>query len=193
VGHRHGHARIVTPRGTRKIKLIRNNNGTITGEIYPGPRRGLPTADLSVGEDSHMTSWTPGWDQFPPLLLDFWTERHLCTFTSVREDGRPHAVPVGVALDHEQQCAWVITSGGSRKVRTIAAGPGAGVAVAACQVDGRRWSTLEGHAVVLAEPEAVRRAEEIYASRYRVPRPNPDRVAIKVAIDRFLMSGTLKL
>ena len=34
---RHGLARIVTPRGTRKIELIRNNNGTITGEIYPGP------------------------------------------------------------------------------------------------------------------------------------------------------------
>ena len=138
-----------------------------------------------------MTSWTPGWDAFPPLLLEFWTERHLCTFSSVQEDGRPHTVPVGVALDHEQQCAWVITSGGSRKVRTIAAGPETGVAVAACQVDGRRWSTLEGHAVVLSEPEAVRRAEEIYASRYRVPRPNPARVAIRLEIDRFLISRTL--
>jgi F420H(2)-dependent biliverdin reductase len=100
---------------------------------------------------------------------------------------------VGVVLDHGERCAWVITHRDSRKARTIADGPPTGVPVAACQVDGRRWSTLEGHAVVLAEPEAVRRAEEIYASRYRVPRPNPDRVAIKVAIDRFLMSGTLKL
>ncbi len=138
-----------------------------------------------------MTAWTPGWDEFPPLLLDFWTERHLCTFNTVREDGRPHAVPVGVALDHEQQCAWVITNGGSRKVRTIAAGPEAGVAIAACQVDGRRWSTLEGRAVVRTEAHAVRRAEEIYASRYRVPRPNPERVAIRIQVDRFLISSTL--
>jgi PPOX class probable F420-dependent enzyme len=138
-----------------------------------------------------MTSWRPGWDAFPPLLLDFWTERHLCTFNSVREDGRPHAVPVGVALDHEQQCAWVISSGGSRKVRTIAAGPPTGLPVAACQVDGRRWSTLEGRAVVLDEPQAVRRAEECYTGRYRVPRPNPERVAIRIQVDRFLVSSTL--
>ena len=138
-----------------------------------------------------MTSWTPDWGTFPPLLLDFWTERHLCAFTTVREDGRPHSVPVGVALDHEQQCAWVITSGGSRKVGIIAAAPESGTAVAACQVDGRRWSTLEGHATVRNEPEAVRRAEAMYAGRYRVPRPNPDRVAIRIEIDRFLVSGTL--
>ncbi len=31
---RHGLARIVTPRGTRKIELLRNNNGDIAGEIY---------------------------------------------------------------------------------------------------------------------------------------------------------------
>ena len=138
-----------------------------------------------------MTSWTPGWEAFPALLLDFWTERHLCTFNSVREDGRPHAVPVGVALDHEQRCAWVITSGGSRKVRTLRSGPATGVAVAACQVDGRRWSTLEGRAVVLTEPAAVRRAEEMYAGRYRVPRPNPERVAIRIEVDRFLISSTV--
>ena len=138
-----------------------------------------------------MTAWIPGWDEFPPPLLDFWTERHLCTFNSVGEDGRPHAVPVGVALDHDQRCAWVISSSGSRKVRTIAAGPETGVPIAACQVDGRRWSTLEGYAVILTESEAVRRAEEIYAGRYRVPRPNPDRVAIKIEIDRFLISSSL--
>jgi PPOX class probable F420-dependent enzyme len=138
-----------------------------------------------------MTSWTPGWDSFPSGLLDFWTERHLCTFSSVRQDGRPHAVPVGVALDHEQQCAWVISSGSSRKVRTIRSGPEAGVPVAACQVDGRRWSTIEGRAVVLTEPDAVRRAEECYARRYRVPRENPERIAVRIDVDRFLMSSTL--
>lgn len=138
-----------------------------------------------------MASWTPGWDAFPAQLLDFWTERHLCTLTSVRSDGRPHAVPVGVVLDHDERCAWVITNRTSRKARTIAAAGQAGLPVAACQVDGKRWSTLEGTAVVLTGPEDVRRAEEQYATRYRVPQPNPARVAIRIEVDRFLVSSSL--
>lgn len=138
-----------------------------------------------------MTSWTPGWDAFPPGLRDFWTERHLCTLATVRADGRPHAVPVGVVLDHEERCAWVITNRASYKARQIAAGPETGVPVAASQVDGKRWSTLEGRARVLTEPEAVRRAEQCYAGRYRTPAPNPARVAIRIEVDRFLMSATL--
>src|SRR4051812_45513225 len=136
-----------------------------------------------------MTSWTPGWDAFPPALLEFWTERHLCSLTTVRPDGRPHTVPVGVVLDHGEKCAWVITNGTSQKARRIAAGPPAGVPIAACQVDGRHWSTLEGYARVLTEPDAVRRAEEQYAERYRVPKPNPQRVALRIEVDRFLVSG----
>jgi PPOX class probable F420-dependent enzyme len=138
-----------------------------------------------------MTSWTPGWDEFPSDLRAFWAERHLCVLTTVRRDGSPHSVPVGVVLDHEQQCAWVISSGSSRKVRTIRSGPEAGVPVAACQVDGRRWSTIEGRARVLTEPEAVRRAEECYAGRYRTPAPNPQRVALRIEVERFLVSRTV--
>ncbi|GAB7007404.1 TIGR03618 family F420-dependent PPOX class oxidoreductase [Nocardioides sp. AN3] len=138
-----------------------------------------------------MASWAPGWDAFPVALREFWTERHLCSLTTVSPDGRPHAVPVGVALDHDEQCAWVITHGASQKARNVAAGPAEGSAVAACQVDGARWSTLEGRARVLTEPADVRRAEACYAARYRVPRPNPQRVALRIEIDRFLMSTTL--
>jgi PPOX class probable F420-dependent enzyme len=138
-----------------------------------------------------MTSWTPGWDAFPPALNGFWSERHLCTLTTVRADGRPHAVPVGVALDLEERCAWVITHGASQKARHVAAAGAAGTPVAACQVDGARWSTLEGRAWVLSEPADVRRAEACYADRYRVPRPNPLRVALRIGVDRFLMSTTL--
>lgn len=137
-----------------------------------------------------MTSWAPGWDDFPAPLLQFWTERHLCTLSSVRSDGRPHVVPVGVVLDHEERCAWVITDRASSKARRIAAAP-AGLAVAACQVDGARWSTLEGRAVALSDPDSVARACDQYAARYRVPRPNPTRVALRIEVDRFLMSRTL--
>lgn len=134
-----------------------------------------------------MASWRPGWDDFPSSLLDFWTERHLCTLTTLRADGRPHVTPVGVALDLEQRCAWVITSQGSVKARQAAADP----RVAACQVDGRRWSTLEGAAEVRTDPASVRRAEERYAARYRTPRPNPSRVTLRIEVDRFLVSGSL--
>jgi PPOX class probable F420-dependent enzyme len=134
-----------------------------------------------------MTSWSPGWGEFPQPLLDFWTERHLCTLSTVRPDGRPHVVPVGVVLDHEERCAWVITSRASRKARTLAT-PGA---VAACQVDGRRWSTLEGRGVVQADEASVARAVEKYAERYRVPRVNPERVAIRIEVERFVFSSGL--
>ena len=133
-----------------------------------------------------MATWTPGWDRFPPALLDFWTERHLCTLTTLRSDGSPHVVPVGVALDVEEQCAWVITSRTSAKVRHVE-GDGR---VAAGQVDGRHWSTLEGTAQVRRDEESVRRAVERYASRYRQPRPNPDRVALRIEVSRLLVSAS---
>jgi PPOX class probable F420-dependent enzyme len=132
-----------------------------------------------------VTSWRPGWDAFPPALLEFWTERHLCTLTTLRADGRPHVVPVGVALDHDERCAWVITDGGSVKARQLAADP----RVAACQVDRARWSTLEGTARVLSDAASVRRAEEQYAARYRTPRVNPGRVAVRIEVERFLVSS----
>ena len=135
-----------------------------------------------------MTAFAPGWDAFPQALRDFWTERHLLTLTTIRPDGRPHLVPVGVALDLDECCAWVITSRDSRKARNLREGDGR---VAACQVDGRRWSTIEGSAVVLDEPASVARAEERYAVRYKQPRPNPQRVALRITVDRFLHSSTL--
>jgi F420H(2)-dependent biliverdin reductase len=133
-----------------------------------------------------VSSWRPGWDDVPADLLAFWTERHLCTLATVRADGRPHLVPVGVVLDLDRRCAWVITSASSRKARNLAGGG----PVAACQVDGARWSTLEGVGRVVADAASVRRAEELYAARYRTPRPNPARVAIRIDVERILSSRT---
>lgn len=134
-----------------------------------------------------MTSWTPDWDAVPEALLDFWTVRHLCTLTTLRPDGRPHVVPVGATLDVEERCAWVITDAASRKAQhLLAPGP-----VAICQVDGARWATLEGTAVVHDDAASVARAVERYAARYRVPRDNPTRVAIRVGVDRVLCSASL--
>jgi PPOX class probable F420-dependent enzyme len=116
-------------------------------------------------------------------FAEFWRERHLCTLTTVRPDGTPHVVPVGATLDVEAGIARVITSAGSHKARLIAAGADK---VALCQVDGRRWSTLEGTATVRAEPVEVADAERRYAVRYRPPRPNPQRVVLEIRIMRVL-------
>jgi PPOX class probable F420-dependent enzyme len=121
-----------------------------------------------------------------PEFAEFWTARHLATLSSVREDGTPHVIPVGVTLDVATATARVITSGTSYKARLLRAAGTAGVRVAVCQVDGRRWSTLEGLAVLRDDPEAVRDAERRYALRYRTPRPNPLRVVLEIAVSRVL-------
>jgi len=125
-------------------------------------------------------------DPHDPELTSFWTERHLCTLTTLRADGSPHVVPVGVTFDAEQMLARVITNGGSQKVRNLEGGGDARVAV--CQVDGRRWSTLEGEARVSRDPDEVAEAVERYARRYRQPRVNPERVAIIIDVRRVLGS-----
>ncbi len=117
----------------------------------------------------------------------FWTERHLCSLVTLRRNGTPHVVPVGATVDVEQGIARVICRGGSVKARNVAAGAeNGGARVAVTQIDGRRWSTLEGLAVVRDEPELVRDAEQRYAARYRVPRVNPERVVLEIAVDRVL-------
>ena len=115
--------------------------------------------------------------------LAFLTERHLATLTTLRADGGPHVVPVGMTWDAATGTARVITSGTSAKARHVREGR---ARVAVCQVDGRRWLTLEGTAVVRDDAAAVREAEERYAARYRRPRENPARVVIEISVDRVL-------
>ena len=122
--------------------------------------------------------------------LEFWRERHLCTLTTLRPDGSPHVVPVGVTYDAEAGLARVITNGTSAKVRHVRAAGAEGARVAVCQVDGRRWATLEGRARVRTEPERVAEAVRRYAERYeRTPRPNPARVVIEIEVERALGDG----
>jgi PPOX class probable F420-dependent enzyme len=122
--------------------------------------------------------------------LRFWQERHLATLTTLRPDGTPHVVPVGVTYDPRARLARVIANESSAKVRNVlAAGPD-GMAAAVCQVDGRRWATLEGRARVSAEPERIAEAERRYAERYgRHPSPNPSRVVIEIALERAMGRG----
>jgi PPOX class probable F420-dependent enzyme len=130
-------------------------------------------------------------DSVGTSFLSFWRERHLCTLTTLRPDGTPHVVPVGVTYDAGQRLARVITDKASRKVaHVLAASAAAPARVAVCQVDGRRWSTLEGTAAVRTDPALVADAERRYAERYsRAPRPNPGRVVIEIAVDRATGNG----
>ncbi|MEU9574890.1 TIGR03618 family F420-dependent PPOX class oxidoreductase [Streptomyces massasporeus] len=125
-----------------------------------------------------------------PSYLDFWRERHLCTLTTPRPDGTPHLVPVGVTYDPEARLARVITNRASAKVRYVRAAGEEGAAVAVCQLQGRRWATLEGRAFVHEEPDRVAEAERRYAERYgRTPSPNPARVVIEIHLTRAMGRG----
>ncbi|MGW1890494.1 pyridoxamine 5'-phosphate oxidase family protein [Streptomyces sp. NPDC002004] len=137
-----------------------------------------------------MTSYAIDPRNPDPAYLGFWRERHLCTLTTLRPDGTPHVVPVGVTYDPAAGLARVITNNSSSKIAHIlAAGPD-GARVAVCQVDGGRWATLEGRAVVRTEPEPIADAVRRYAERYgRTPGPNPNRVLIEIALTAAMGRG----
>jgi len=122
-----------------------------------------------------------------PEYLAFWDEYLMPTLTTLRTNGTPHVVPVGVTYDAGQRIARIITRKDSTKVKNIlAAGPD-GATVAVCQVDRGRWATLEGIARVRTDAESVADAVSRYAERYRrTPEPNPDRVMIEITVTRAM-------
>ncbi|MBF6162698.1 PPOX class F420-dependent oxidoreductase [Nocardia cyriacigeorgica] len=126
--------------------------------------------------------------QLSPAAVEFVTERHLATLTTLRADGTPHVVAVGFTWDAEAGIARIITNDGSVKVRNVRRSGYAAVS----QVDGIRWLTLEGPATVLDDPVSVGEAVQRYAGRYRVPRENPTRVVIAIQVRRVLSSSALR-
>ncbi|MFM7068681.1 MAG: pyridoxamine 5'-phosphate oxidase family protein [Actinomycetes bacterium] len=118
----------------------------------------------------------------PETALEFLNERHLASLTTLRGDGSPHVVPVGLGWDPADQLVRIITRSGSQKVRNARRGGRAAVS----QVDGGRWLTLEGTVTVTDDPDRVAEAVRRYALRYRTPEPRQDRVAIEITVDRVL-------
>ncbi len=116
----------------------------------------------------------------------FLHDRYLASYTCLQPDGSPHVTLVGFTWDAETGVAWVITSGRSRKARNAAAGG----PVVLCQYDGPRWMSLMGTSKLTDEPTEVAAAVDRYAQRYRVPRKNPQRVAIAIAVTELLGSAT---
>ena len=118
---------------------------------------------------------------------EFLAERHLATLATLRADGSPHVVAVGFTWDGEHGLARVITSDGNQKVRNVERTG----RVAVTNIEGPRWLTLEGEAVVRREPDRVREAERRYAERYREPKPNPRRVVIEITVTKVLGSSRM--
>ena len=121
-------------------------------------------------------------------VLEFLSERHLASLTTLRRDGSPHVTAVGFTFDPRSGVARVITGDGSVKVRNAERPTvdGSVNRAAVCQVDGRRWLTLEGTVAISREPAQVADAERRYSERDRTPRINPRRVVLTIAVDKVM-------
>ncbi|WP_454854664.1 pyridoxamine 5'-phosphate oxidase family protein [Promicromonospora soli] len=124
-----------------------------------------------------------------PEQLVFVTERHLATLTTLRPDGSPHVVPVAFTWDAEEGVARITTNRTSYKARHAVPLPDGGAPRAAlCQVNGPRWITLEGTIAVSEDEAEIAGAVARYARRYRPLEPNPERVVLRITVDRVMAS-----
>ena len=117
-------------------------------------------------------------------VLSFLDERHLASLTLLRPDGSPHVTAVGFTWDHDSQLVRVITWAGSMKSRILEQKPNSRAVV--CQIDGGRWLSLEGTAVVSSDEARCKEGTERYANRYRIPQDRQDRTVIEISVDRIL-------
>lgn len=113
----------------------------------------------------------------------FLEERHLAILSTFGPRGGIHSVPVGFTV--ADGLVRIITSDSTQKVRNVERGGEASVA----QVDGRRWISFAGTARINRDPDAVARAVELYAGRYRQPRVNPRRVVVEITVVTLMGSS----
>ena len=124
--------------------------------------------------------------ELSPEMTEFVTERHLASLTIVTPTGRPHVTPVGFTWDQERQLVRVITWAGSTKAKILdkSVNP---LRAAVSQVDGGRWITLEGSAIVTDDKEKCLEGTRRYAQRYSEPKNRgDDRRVIEVTIERVM-------
>lgn len=117
----------------------------------------------------------------------FLSEYHLATLSTLDRQGRIHSVPVGIT--YEDGIVRVIGSRGTQKFLNVERTGRASVNT----VDGRRWLSFEGPARVVEDADSVAHAVELYTRRYREPRPNPDRVALEITVERVLGSPDFRV
>lgn len=114
--------------------------------------------------------------------LAFLVERHIATLTTLRRNGHPHVVAIAFEFDPADGVVRIICNDGGQKVLNVER---VGRAVVS-QVDGPRWLTLEGAAIVTRDPDKVAVAVTAFERRYRPAAENPNRVAIEITVDRVL-------
>ena len=119
--------------------------------------------------------------------LQFVADRHLAMLSTMARDGAIHLIAVGFTL--HDGVVRIIASDGTQKVRNIERDARATVG----QVDGRRWISFVGNAVIVRDPADVAFAEKLYSERYRAPQPNPKRIVIRIDVDRVLASVGLRV
>ena len=117
-------------------------------------------------------------------VLSFLDERHLASLTLLRPDGSPHVTAVGFTWDQDSQLVRVITWAGSMKSKVLEQQPNSRAVV--CQIDGGRWLSLEGTAVVTSDEARCKEGTERYANRYRIPQDRQDRTVIEISVDQIL-------
>jgi len=118
--------------------------------------------------------------------LQFVADRHLAMLSTMATDGAIHSIAVGFTL--HDGVVRIITSDGTQKVRNIERDGRATVG----QVDGARWISFVGNAVIERGRDEITLAENLYGARYRQPRPNPKRVVIRIDVGRVLGSTGLR-
>jgi PPOX class probable F420-dependent enzyme len=118
--------------------------------------------------------------------LQFVADRHLAMLSTMAIDGAIHSIAVGFTL--HDGVVRIITSDGTQKVRNIERDGRATVG----QVDGARWISFVGNAVIERGRDEITLAENLYGARYRQPQPNPKRVVIRIDVDRVLGSTGLR-
>ena len=112
-------------------------------------------------------------------VLDFLTERHLATLTTLRRDGRRTSCRSVSPTSRPTRIARVITS------RRLGQGPQRRPRRgrrALCQVDRARWLTLSRPGAGRHRSRSGRRRRTPYAERYRQPRVNPKRVVLIMTV-----------
>ena len=120
------------------------------------------------------------------VAREFLTERHLATLSTLGRSGRIHSVPVGIT--YLDGIVRVIGSRGSQKFVNAERSGRASVNT----VDGARWISFEGPVRLLSDPASVAFAVELYAARYRRPRPNPERIVLEMTVEHVLGSAGMR-
>lgn len=124
-------------------------------------------------------------DDLGPEVLEFLTERHLATLSLVVSADEVHASPVGITWDDDRGLIRIITWSGAKKTRLLEAGGSLPAAVT--QVDGGRWLSLHGRAVVTGDADRAAEAVRRYAQRYRPPKDRgADRRVIEITVERIV-------